>query len=1343
MAESGSGAASPQRGSGAAPPHAKSNFLIAGIGGSAGSIPAFQTFFRNVRPDSGMAYVVILHLSPEHESHLAEVLQVSASIPVTQVVDAVHVVPDHVYVIPPNRSLAMRDGMLVASAVTSFEERRAPIDIFFRALAETHDSRAVCIVLSGSGSDGSMGLRRVKEYNGLVLVQDPDEAQFDEMPRSSIATGLVDFVLPTAKMPNRITAYRDQVFATAPTFDEESDEDERALTDIFALLRVRTGHDFTNYKRATVMRRLRRRLAIRELAQLGDYVQFLRDVAGEAEALLRELLISVTNFFRDPEVWKKVEETVIPALFRGKAAGDHVRVWVAGCATGEEAYSVAMLLADAMAKMPAPPEVQVFGTDLDEDAIAKAREGVYSNAEIADVPPERLRRYFQKEQDDCFRVRRELRELVLFAAHNLIKDPPFSHLDFITCRNVLIYFNRTAQDRTMEVMHFALDPGGYLLLGTAESADGSKLFTTVDKENHLFQGRDVARVVPLREAASPDLEVRDVVPASAGVRSFELRGRVAPIDLHLRLLEEYGPPSLIIDEAHAIVHLSERAGRYVRMGGGEASLNLLQLARPELRIPLRTALYQAAQKRSAVSVRGIVVAGEEREEVVDVIVRPALREGGVAARGYFLILFEEAARPVDASTRTANVEPAPHLAEVELVRIRAQMRTTVEQYEIQAEEAKAANEELQAINEELRSTAEELETSQEELRSVNEELQTVNQELKVKIDEITHANNDMRNLMSSTEIGTIFVDRSLRVKLFTPRARDIFNLIPADVGRALPDITTKLMIDSLAEDVDAVLDRLHAIEREVQTRDGAWHLMRLLPYRTADDRIDGVVLTFVNITQRKKFEEALRESEERHRIIVDSARDYAIVTTDVDARITSWSPGAQAVFGWTAAEIVMQPLAITFTPEDVQAGTPETERATARERGSAPDVRWHVRKDGTRVFIDGTTRVLAGPDGAVHGYLKIGQDVTDRRQTEEALRSSRARVQAIANMVPDLLSSFDGAGAADWFNERWLEYTGQTLELARGSGWTETIHPEDRERSVANFYRAVASGDAIRHEHRIRGAGGDYRWFLIQAVPLRDANDSIVRWVGAFTDIHEQRIVRDLLEEAVLERTRQLEELSAQRQQLLDRVVRATEVERQRIARELHDELGQHITALRVSLQTQKQTESFARMKAIVDQFDETVDRLTLELRPPTLDQLGLHDAIVSLAEEYSAKSGLRLDAHVAGIVAKRFGETIETTLYRVLQEALANVWKHAEASTVSIIVDSEGETLRMIIEDDGKGFDAEAILPNVVSAGRYGILGMRERLALVGGSLVVESQPGNGTTLFARVPVVAQPAES
>ena len=1001
---------------------------------------------------------------------------------------------------------------------------------------------------------------------------------------------------------------------------------------------------------------------------------------------------------------------------------------------------MAMILADAATRLGSPARIQIFATDLDGDAIAKARNGYYTAAETADVSPERLRRYFVKEEEG-YRVRHELRERVLFAHHNLIKDPPFSHLDFVTCRNVLIYLNRSAQERTMQLLHFALEPEGYLLLGTAETVDGaSQLFSTADKAHHLYQSRAVPRVVSV--PAPTQLTVTADLRHTAANERAEPRPRFAPLELHQRLLEEYAAPSLIVDDQYDIVHLTERAGKYLQFAAGEASLNLLQVVRPELRVELRSALHQALQKQGTVAVRGALVHTGESTETVDVIVRPALREGD-PARGYFLVLFEDARDAVAAPRDATEIEPVARQIEEDFLRLKAQMRGTVEQYELQAEEAKAANEELQAMNEELRSTAEELETSQEELQSVNEELQTVNQELKVKVDEIGHANNDLRNLMSSTEIGTIFIDRNFRVKLFTPRIRDIFNLIPADVGRALLDISNKLTVDNLTEDVEAVLDRLRTIEREVQTRDGCWHHMRLLPYRTAEDRIDGVVLTFVDVTKRKEAEEALRESEERHRAIVEGAGDYTIVKTDIAGQILSWSPGAEAAFGWTESEALGQSLDMIFTDEDQKAEQPEQERQTARERGTSTDVRWHVRKDGTPVFIDGTLSALLDAKGAPSGFLKIGHDVTQRRKTEEALRDSEARLQAVANVVRDLMWSNDARGATDWVNARWLEYTGQSLESARGYGWLEAVHPDDRTASLEHFRRAIESGERLRHEHRIRNSSGEYCWFLVQAEPLRDSAGRIVRWFGAATDIHEQRVQRDVLEERVRERTRQLEDLSVQRQQLLERLVTATEEERQRIARELHDELGQHITALRVGLEAaQKREPSLAGLGTMVQRLDEMVDRLILELRPPALDHLGLHGAITSLAQELSTTSDLRIDVHLPGVEGHRFSDAIETTIYRVLQEALTNMRKHAGASTASVIVECEGAALRMIVEDNGQGFDSEGALDGTVRRGRFGLLGMRERLAMVQGTLHVESQAGSGTAIYVRVPLPDEKAE-
>src|SRR5262245_26492085 len=810
-------------------------FLIVGIGASAGGIRAFKEFFENVPADSGIAYVLVLHLSPEHESHLAEVLQVSAAIPVIEVRDRVLVEPNHVYVISPDVSMTLLDGHLAASEITRIEERRAPVDVFFRTLADAHGAYSVCVVLSGTGANGSMGLKRVKERGGICLVQDPEEADYPDMPRHAIATELVDQVLPVAEMPARILAYRDRLGTVRIPEEpgERVETDERALREIFARVRTRTGHDFTNYKRATVLRRIERRIGVHQLTDLPSYAHFIHERPEEASALLKDLLISVTSFFRDPESFAALERTVLPRIFANKGEDDQVRVWVAGCATGEEAYSIAMLLTEFGANVPGGPSLQVFATDIDEAAVATAREGLYTLNDAADVSPERLRRFFTKE-GERYRVRKEIREIVLFAHHNVIKDPPFSHLDLISCRNLLIYLNRSAQNRVLEVMHFALNPSGYLFLGASESIEGSiDLFSTLDKEHHIYQSRPV----PTRavfQVSEPSFRPPSVAPVEKERTPQEMRAmeRLSYFDLHQRLLEQFAPPSVVVNEEYDVVHLSDRAGEYMQLTGGEPTSSLLKLIRPELRLDLRTALYQAVQNRAEVKKRNIEFKSPDGVKYIDIVVRPVLREGD-STRGFILVVFEER-RPSQEEKKqpvAASAEPIARHLEDELMHAKSQLRATVEQYEIQQEELRASNEELQAMNEELRSAAEELETSKEELQSVNEELTTVNQELKIKIEELSQANNDFQNLMNSTDIGTIFLDRALRVKQFTPRARDAFNLITSDLGRPLADITHKLTHDHLLDDIEGVIKTLHKVEHEVEAADHKWYLIRILPYR--------------------------------------------------------------------------------------------------------------------------------------------------------------------------------------------------------------------------------------------------------------------------------------------------------------------------------------------------------------------------------------------------------------------------------------------------------------------------------------------------------------------------------
>ena len=1351
-------------GAGQAGSESGEDFPVVGLGASAGGIKAFKEFFANVPPASGMAYVVILHLSPEHESHLAEVLQVATEMPVTQVRGAVKLEPDCVYVIPPNQSLAMNDGHLARSDIKRIEERRAPVDIFFRTLADAKNTRAVCVVLSGTGADGSMGLKRVKEHGGLCIVQEPKEAEHADMPRNSIATGLVDFVLPVAEMPRKILAYKERLRQTPiPVSPERPETEDQALRDILTQLRVHAGHDFTNYKRATVLRRVERRIDVNELHDLSAYARFMREHPEEARALLKDLLISVTNFFRDRASFEALERGIIRRLFEGKGAGDQVRVWVAGCATGEEAYTMAMLLAECAESLPDAPAVQVFATDIDERAVAHAREGFYTLNDAADVSPERLRRFFTKEVGG-YRVHRKLRETVLFAHHNLIKDPPFSHLDMVSCRNLLIYLNRAAQERVMQVFHFALNPGGFLFLGTSESADGSThLFMTVDKDARLYQSRALAARLPvpipemLSSAERADLRWQE---STQETRASE---RLSYAELHQRLVEQYVPPSVVVNEEYDVVHLSERAGRYMQVAGGEPSHNLLKMVRPELRTELRTALYQATQNRSSVEARDIPVPLGDRTRLVNLLVRPVFGEGD-PARGFILVVFEEAGegagRPgLPAAETVGPVEPAALRLEDELVRVKAQLRSTVERYETQTEELKASNEEFQAMNEELRSTAEELETSKEELQSINEELTTVNQELKIKIEELSQANNDFRNLMNSTDIGTVFLDRALRLTLFTPHARDIFNLLPADVGRPLADITTHLTDADLLADLESVLTSLQPIQREVETREGRWYLMNILPYRTAEDRIEGVVATFLDSTERK-----LAEVDRLFLASIMESSEDAIISVNFDGNITSWNRAAEELYGYPATEALGKPHTMLTLPEDLKEVLGNSDKIKHSKTVEIYDT-VRVHKDGRQLNLSIQLSPVKDKAGRVIGVSTIARDVTARRQAESRLLASEDRLRLLIESVTDYYIIIqDAGGRIEVWNPGAERMFGYTAAEAVGQSIEIIFTPEDRTRGAHLAEMKTAREQGVANDERWHLRKDGSRFYASGVLTLLSDGGSI-GYAKIARDLTESKRAEDELrraseglEQRVAERTRELaranealhvenaerRQVEKARLQLLRQLVRTQEDERRRIAREIHDHLGQQSTALRLNLEALKdQCVGYEELcgpieqtQAIAARLDADVDFLAWELRPAALDDLGLAAALANFVREWSKHFGIPADFHTTGMDAERPSPEAETNLYRIAQEALNNTFKHAGATRADVLLERRDGSVVLIIEDDGIGFDPK---DKAEEGDRgLGLLGMGERAALIGGELEIESTPNGGTTIFARVPFSA-----
>jgi two-component system, chemotaxis family, CheB/CheR fusion protein len=786
--------------------------------------------------------------------------------PVTQVTGLTPMEPRHVYVIPPNRQLRATDHHL---AITEFDEprwQRTPIDLFFRSLAAEHGDN-FAIVLTGAGSDGSVGIKAVKEAGGIILVQDPDEAEYGSMPRSAVATGLADFVLPVREIAARLPELiRNR---PSPQSEDLTETDEDAMQRVLSHLRVRSGHDFSSYKKATIRRRIARRMQVQRAATMADYLVVLRENPQEARALFADLLISVTTFFRDTNAFEKLAALVIPRLFDDKGVSDTIRVWVAGCATGEEAYSIAILLLEEASRHEIRCGLQVFASDLDDNALAVAREGRYPVAIEADMTEERLRRFFTRAGDD-YRVTRELRDTVLVARHSLLKDPPFSRVDLISCRNVLIYLDREVQSQVCATFHFALQRAGYLFLGSSENADNPVgMFRALDREARIYQRTSVpaeVRVTPRSGAVTFGLEP---LPARTPTTAFR-----APVEarVHREALEGLAPPSIIVDESYRVVHLSEHAGRYLQPSGGTLTNDIGELAREELRFDIRAALHRVFAHNEASLHGPIGVRFDGAARRVYLQIRPLQPEPG--AGGNAIIFFFEGEALGEAALIPAKIDEQAsdeHIQQLlqELQFSQSQLRASREEYEGANEELRAANEELQSVNEEYRSTAEELETSKEELQSINEELETVNGVLKIKLESVSRAHSDVQNLMAATDVGILFLDPQLRINRFTPLISKLFNIVTGDEGRSVTDFTHRLDYDDLAADARMVIRDLSSTEREVRGKDGSWYLTRFKPYRTVEDKIDGVVVTFVDIGERRRAEDALRESEAQMRVMVD------------------------------------------------------------------------------------------------------------------------------------------------------------------------------------------------------------------------------------------------------------------------------------------------------------------------------------------------------------------------------------------------------------------------------------------------------------------------------------------
>lgn len=967
----------------------ENDFPIVGIGASAGGLEAFEQFFTNMPFNSGMAFVLIQHLDPAHKSILTELIGRFTKMKVLEVQDGMLVEPNSVYVIPPNRYMAILHRKLHLLQPTEMPGPRVPIDFFFRSLAKDLRDKAIAIVLSGTGTEGALGIRAIKGEGGMAMVQDPDSSKYDGMPRHAIATGLADYIISADKMPKELIAFVSRATILPPATTPSLKEND-LLEKIFILVRAQTGHDFSFYKRNTILRRIDRRMAVNQITRLQDYIKYIQENPREADTLFKELLIGVTSFFRDQDAFKALKEKGIERLYENFSGDRTLRIWVPGCSTGEEAYSIAILCKDAQRLSKKNIPVQIFATDIDANAIEFARIGTYPNSISVDVPPDYIEQYFRRE-DGFFRINKEIRDSVVFALQNVITDPPFSRIDLISCRNLLIYLTSELQKKILPLFHYSLNNEGLLFLGTSETTgEFHTHFSTVDRKWKIYKRitGDVtffpasgAHVYPTATDTKMDLMNKE-----AGRFQKKVTYRDLIEDL---IMSRYSPAGVVINEKSEVVYVHGRTGRYLEPATGDASWNIVAMAREGLQLELAATIRKVMIERRQIRSDRIAVKTNGDEQLITLVVIPV--DEPSMMKGLMIVLFEEITEDetvseleTAVSERASEPSPRTKVLEQELRSTKEYLQTTIEELETSNEELKSTNEELQSSNEEMQSTNEELETSKEELQSVNEELTTVNSELQQKIDELSKTSSDLNNLLASTQIGTIFLDTTLKIQRYTPTVTKFVNLIQSDVGRPLAHLVSNLLYENLVNDARDVLNDLVPRQHDVQSKEGRWYTMRILPYRTIENVIDGVVITFFEVTELKKAQEETENALKRveairrsYRQILDLVKNV-IVCIDIQGQITFMNDFAQNFLGYDYQEIVGLPILDTLMPKqefsvmNFNAMIAEIIKSPEAPVSTEYDI---ALKDGSTIHLAWTNTAMLGEDGRVTGIMGIGEQI--------------------------------------------------------------------------------------------------------------------------------------------------------------------------------------------------------------------------------------------------------------------------------------------------------------------------------------------------------------------------------
>ncbi|MGP0065602.1 MAG: chemotaxis protein CheB [Isosphaeraceae bacterium] len=1285
---------------------------VAGLVASAGGLDAFKKFLAAMPADSGIAFVLIPHLDPTHESLMVELLARQTAMPVVEAAEGTAVEADHVYIIPPNKNMTISGGVLRLTGPVDRSNWRTSIDLFLRSLADDQQERAIAIILSGTGSHGAVGLTAVKAAGGMAMVQDPRTTDYPRMPESAIATGLADYVLPAEQMPEALIKYVRRGHANRGRVVAAVDEAPNYLSELLALLRARTKLDFRGYRKKMLARRLERRIGLSHFDSIAEYLDHLRDHPEEVKQLARDLLISVTRFFRDPDAFEALEKEAIAPLVRAKNADASLRVWVPGCATGEEAYSLAMLLLESQASATNHCRLQIFATDVDKEALAFARRGIYPEGISADVAPERLVRFFTRVDDSGWQLGKPVRETVTFAAQNLIANAPFSKMDLISCRNILIYLEPEMQQQIITLLHFALNQGGYLFLGPSETIGRqTDLFEPVSKQWRIYRRIGPDRAHNLQFAMiQPETGHAAAQPASRPPPP----PRLAEL-MQNALLSRLGMACVVINHKYEILHFAGPTEDYLAHPSGPPTLHLLSMARKGLESKLRLVIHRAIREKAPRSINGVIMrrGGEVRR--VDIEAEPL--NPSRPADDLLLISFREppnppAEAPAEAGARAEVVEPDMlRQLEQELETTRNDLQGTIEELESANEELKASNEEVMSMNEELQSTNEELETSKEELQSLNEELSTVNNQLQDKVVAVEAASNDMANLLNATHMATLFLDARLRIKLFTPTATRMFNLIAMDVGRSIGDIVRKFADDDLLRDSEEILGDLAPREKEVRADDGRWYVRRIMPYRTLDNRIDGVVINFVDITERKQAADAIVR---RLAAVVESSAD-AIFNKDLDGTIRTWNRGAEELYGYRSDEVLGRSVKM-FVPEDRLDEWTRVMAMLARGEHVEQFETERLRKDGRRVAVSLTISPVRDNDGKILGASVIGRDITQRLAAEEALRQSERFARSALDGLSAQIAIVGEDGTILTVNRAWRAFAAANGPISGnvkvGANYFRVCEAivgrfSDEGPVVARGIRSVLSGELpeFAQEYACHGPSEEY-WFVLRVTPF--PGDGPRRVVIAHENI-------------------------TRRKELEHEVVEIASLEQRRIGQDLHDTVSQELTAL--DMLAGNLAEALRSDPSNAPQLTERLilglKRSQQELRavihgllPVAVDAEGLMAALSDLANRTDQEGKVTCVFECPRPVLVE-DNVIATQLYLIAQEAVHNAIKHARCRNIRISVESD-QRLVLKVQDDGIGIPDRP-------AGNHEGLGlhiMQNRAAIIRATLTIEPAKPAGTVL-------------